>query len=285
MHRDPTASPEADALAGRDLEQFDFHGSDLRGADLTGTRLHGADFRGARLGVGAGWQALLLSIALVSSLAIGIGAGLAGAWVHQRLGAETQLERAIGIAVLVLFTVFLVVAVWRGLRVAATFVLPAIAGAALVVGAIAVIVGAGTGQGALTVIVATALCAMVVALGSFARALAGIAGWVPFMVVAVSGALAGGIAGGGYVATLIAVAAMLTARRTLQRGTAAPILSKLVISLACARGTSFRDADLTGARFESTRVRCCDLRGARLEGARFDEREPQLCRVDGTEAA
>ncbi len=226
------------------------------------------------------WSLLLALAALALSLACGVAAGWAGRVLQRFVRSDEPAARALGVFVAVVLAAFLILTVWKGLRVAARSVLPVVAALTLAVAVIAVATGAGTGRGAVAVLAFVLLTVAIVALSVVARAVAGTAGDLLFVVVAVSGAAVGAVLGGGLAATAIAIGAMLAGRRALRRGGDYPALTRLTTSLAVRGGTSFRDADLSGADLRSARLYACDFRGAKLDGARFDGATVRLCLFD-----
>jgi hypothetical protein len=175
---------------------------------------------------------------------------------------------------------FMVIFVWRGLRVAVPIVLPVALLIAFVAALAAVLSGAGTGVGFLAVLAFSALLTTVVGFATVARVAAGTLGTAMFVLVAVTGALVGSQTGGGLYAAAIAVAGMVAARRALRERWSHPGLTRVGLSVACAGGTRFRNTDLTDATFEAARLRGADFRGAVLRGTRFDRARIDLCAFD-----
>src|SRR5215203_3645543 len=119
-------------------------GADLRGKNLDGASLSYADLRGVRTGMRASWAAMLITSGLALSLGCGIAAGFAGRELKRLISSEEPLQRAVGIFVAATMTIFLILTMWRGLRVAAERVLPVVFGTAAVAAMIAISSGAGT---------------------------------------------------------------------------------------------------------------------------------------------
>jgi len=266
------------SFAGASLPFSSLAGADLRGTDLTGADLRGADLSRIRAGMSRGWTAVVVLGALALSVGIGALSGLAGQILHQAIASDDLRHRAVGLLVAAALVAFLLVGIWKGLRVAARSVLPAATAIALVAGIAGVVSGLGTGAGALAVLAFLLLVAAIEAVSVLARAVAGTAGAIYFVVVALAGALTGRVLGGGLAALAIAIGAMVMARRAPGHRDAFPLMTRLSAAIACRRGTRLRDADLTGARFDGAHLVACDLRGARLAGASFAGAEIRLCR-------
>jgi len=216
------------------------------------------------------------------ALSIGIGAisGIAGNVLHALIASDDPRRRVIGVFIAVALLVYLVVGIWKGLRFATVTVLPIAAALSVVVGMAVIVRGVGTGAGSLAVLAFMLLAAGIVALSVLARAVAGTAGAVFFLIVAVSGALTGRALGGGLAALAVAIGAMLMARRSAKRQDEFPLMTRISTALACRGGTRFRDSNLSGALFEGASLLACDFRGAELTGARFAGARLRLCRLD-----
>lgn len=262
------------------LPSANLAGSDLRGSDFTGADLHGADCSRVRCGMSRGWMLLVGVSALALSVAIGIASGWAGGVIHHLIASDDPRRRAMGLFIAVTVALLLIIGTWRGLRRATVTVLPVAAAIAVAVALVAIASGIGTGAGALAVIGFLLLALAIIALAVLARAMAGIISQPAFVVVAVGGGLVGGAIGGGLTAAAIAIGSMLMARRSSKADTLFPSISRLCATIACRRGSRFRDADLTGAIFDHAQLIACDFRGACLDRARLDRAAAHLCRFD-----
>jgi uncharacterized protein YjbI with pentapeptide repeats len=267
------------SLAGADLRAARLAGADLRGADLSKADLRDADLSGARAGMSRRWAALLVTGAMLLSIGVGVAAGLFGRWVIDLAEGPDVFHRIAAWVVAVVIFVFVLVAIGKGLWVAAR-VLPVTGGAALVLGLIAIATGLGPGTGALLAVALLVLATIVLLLSVFARAVAGTLGGVAFVAVALAGAAAGGLLRGGAIAVVLALGAVIIARRSANRHETAPWLEEIIAALACRGGTRFADADLRGARFDGAQISACDFRGANLEGTSLSPATTQYCRFD-----
>lgn len=255
-------------------------GADLRGADFSGADLHDADLSNVRTGMTRTWSALVFVVSALFSLVLGVVVGL-GAHLLRALFASTdpRLQMSamfVGASLIV----FVFAGIWRGLRAAAYQVLPVTAALAVASALIAVITRAGTGIAAALALVFLAVAAAVIGLCVLARATAGASGKVFFMLTSIAGALAAGEAGGGVGATIVAVSAMIMARRSEKREARYPMLARMTAAIACRGGTHFRNANLAGANLEHAHLVACDFRGANLDRVRLDGAELRLCCFD-----
>lgn len=279
---DDQSSVHGRSLAGAQLAAASLAGSDLRGADLSGADLHDADLRNIRSGMSRGWAALLIGGSLVFSILLGVVVGLCVRYLEGMYASDDPRERMVALYVVASLFVFVAAGIWRGLRFATSNVLPVTAALAVAAGLIAVISGSGTGIGALVAFLFLVLAAAIVGLSVLVRAIAGVVGKLVFSIVAIAGGLAGGAMDGGLTAAMVAMGAMVMARRSTKLDASYPVLARITSAVACRGGTRFRNANLAGANLEHTRLVACDFRGANLRGTRFAESTRRLCRFDPT---
>ena len=268
------------SFRGQDLAGAVFHESDLRGTDFSGANLKGADLSAARTGMRRGWELATLVVALATAIAMGVACGIGGRWLASLMQSPQPRLRWLGVFLSVELGLFLLLFVWKGFTVAARRVLPAAIAIALVAALAAIASRAGSGTGFFAVLAFSALLVAVLGVASIARVVAGSIGSAMFLLVAVTGALVGGMTGGGLYATAVALAGMVAARRALRARGAYPGLTRLGVKVACAKGTRFRNSDLSGATFEAARLHGADFRGAVLDGTRFDAAKMELCAFD-----
>lgn len=280
MTSPPISNVRGRSLAGAGLAAVTLAGEDLRGTDFTGADLHDADLSNVRAGMSPRWEAWIVLGSLAVSIALGVLIGVCARYLATIITTSGDVRaRMAGLYVGSALLVFLVAGIWKGLRYATNTVLPVIVAIAIAAALTAVITGTGTGLVALVTAVFVALAVVLVALAALVRAMAGTVGTLAFVLVALSGALAAGIAGGGWLATAIAIGAMLMARRSEHIESLYPGLARATAAIACRGGTRFRDADLRGARFANARLVACDFRGAKLDGAQLDHATMRLCRM------
>lgn len=271
----------ARSFRGQNLERASLAGSDLRGVDLSGAILRGADLRGVRTGMRPAWAALVVALAMVSSIAAGVVAGYAGRLVERAIASEVPGLRAMGIFVAVALAVFLfTTAIW-GLRSAVRLVLPIELSVVVIAAVVAIATGAGTGRAAFVGLAYLVVVALTVTLATLARTVAGGAGAIFFTIVAISGALTGAALGGGLAATAIALASLVAGQRVLRGAKGFPRLERIASRIAARGGTSFRHADLSGAHLEEAKLSASDFRGARLDAVEWTSATRRLCVFDG----
>jgi len=263
------------SMAGANLSSATLSGFDLRGTDLSGADLRDADLSLIRSGMTPAWTALVVGAALVVSVALGLVIGASTRYLRAMYESADVRLRFVALFVSASLLVFVVAGVWRGLRFATRDVLPVTAALAIAAGLIAIVTGTGTGAGALTAVMFLVVAAVIVVLAVLVRAVGGAGGRVLFSLVAIAGGLAGGAAGGGLFAALVAISAMLMARRDH-----APLLARTTAAVASRHGTSFRNANLAGANLNGAKLIACDFRGADLHGARLDRAHAMLCWFD-----
>ena len=95
-------------------------------------------------------------------------------------------------------------------------------------------------------------------------------------LVAVLGGLASGRAHGGIAGIVVAVSLVIISKRALRGDPRDTFLRGIAHRLTQRWGTSFVDADLTGADFTGTNASRADLSGATLEGVSWDPGQGSL---------
>jgi hypothetical protein len=271
-----TADVRGKSFAGAHLPSASLAGFDLRGTDLSGADLHDADLSMIRSGMTRGWAIVVVAGSLLVSVGLGVIIGLCAHKLRTLYLSNDVRFRMLSMFVGASLIVFLAAGVWRGLSYATRSVLPVTAALAVACGLIAIASGTGHGAAALVAVVAVALAAGIVMLGVLVRSVAGTGGQLMFAIVAIAGGLAGGASNGGLLSAVVAVSAMLMARRESKSAT----LSRAAAAVVSRHGTSFRNANLAGARFNGARLVACDFRGANLRDTHFDRNATRLCRFD-----
>ena len=123
--------------------------------------------------------------------------------------------------------------------------------------------------------------AVAVGLGAAARALAGPAGSIGFVIAALTGAVVSTMLGGGALGTIVALGAVVLGQLSLRKKEGFDAVNRAVVAFSSRGGTRFRGADLRGARFDDAELRACDFRGAKLdEGATERAKTIKLCIFD-----
>ena len=251
------------------LRQADFTGADLRGADFSYAILSGAKFNHAKLGIQKSSRVFLLFFSLVLSLLSGYVAMLAGSTVHKLvLSGDWRLQGS-GYILIGFFILFTAVALWKGLDTAVTKILLTLIGITGALGLIMFVTGYGTGEGALYGLFALLLMAMMFVVGTVARTTIGTLGsTILFVLVAISGGMFGRSVGGGIGTIVMAIACALISKRALkEKGDT--LLRKVALTVSTYFGTSFKQANLSGADFSDAEIKNTNFSGANLNGANW----------------
>jgi hypothetical protein len=283
-HRVPLRKLSNKPQSSLDLHGADLSGNDLRSLDLNGADLRFADLRRVRTGLNLAARARLGLFAILLAVGGGVLSGFAGQWLGVAFGSRSLLEHWIGITVAAELLLFLSAALWRGLGFAVRTVLLPVSAAAFLVSLIGLMTGK-TGAAGGAVIAFSALVFALITLATLARTLAHSTGLLLLLLVALSGSLVGRALHGGLVSTSLAVAAFVLARRTSRGDPELPYLTRLSRRIACAGGTSLRNADLRGARLAHCQLVCTDLRGARLDGAELTGASEFMCSLDPAQSS
>jgi len=226
-------------------------------------------------------MALLVTIALAGSLAVGAASGWAGATLRHLLSSPDSTQRVIGGIVTSYVVLLLAGSLQRGMRATERRMLPPI----LVLSALATVTGwllGGTGAAGVAMLALSLAIYVLVVLGTLARTLAGTFGQVLFVVVALSGALVGKLLGGGFPAAAIALGAMVLGRRSLSGDQRSPSVARVAVDLACAFGTSFRGADLRGAQLDGAVLAYTDVEHALLDPGALQHASVRTCKLDSS---
>ncbi|NES22320.1 MAG: pentapeptide repeat-containing protein, partial [Symploca sp. SIO3E6] len=236
------------SFKGMSLAGADFSEADIRGTNFTNAYLRDAKFCGAKAGLQRRWAVFLVLASWLLSALSGIFSIWISLLVELALDTSSIENSTAGIASLIVLTVFLIVAIRKGLAAGFGTAAVAVAGA----GALALAVAL-----AATVAVAGALAAAVTVL----------------LALALAVALAVALAGAGAVAVAVAVAVALLGAylgwRSLKGDERDAWIHTIAIAFAAIGGTSFRNADLTDADFKEARLKSTDFRKANLTRIRW----------------
>jgi hypothetical protein len=262
---------------GRDPEDADFSGKDLRGADFTGANLRAANFSNATLGVAPRVGVMLLVIGILISVGAGVAIGWSVDGLRHRISADRWDEVAEGSSVALILVILVAVIIWKGFDLAFKVVV-AVYFTMLVINVVANLIWDEVEY--VRMLRATAIViflVLAVAAGIFGRVVGGVFGSWSIAVVAVLGGLASGRFEGGLAGILVAISLVTISKRAVRGDPRDRSLRKEAHRLIHRWGTSFRDADLTGADFTGVNVSLCDLRGATVVGVKWDpEQSPSL---------
>ena len=259
---------------GQDLEGADFSGQDVRGVDFTEANLRSANFSDATLGVAPRVGVILLGIALLISLGAGVAIGWSVDGLRHRISADQWDEIAEGSSMAVILVVLVAVIIWRGFDLAFKVVV-AVYFALLVINVVANLIWDEVEY--VRTLRATAIViflVLAVAAGIFGRVVGGVFGSWSTAMVAVLGGLASGRFEGGLAGIVVAISLVTISKRAARGDPRDRALRREAHRLIHRWGTSFRDADVTGADFTGANVSLCDLRGATVVGVKWDPDQP-----------
>jgi hypothetical protein len=255
---------------GQDLEGADFSDKDLRGVDFAGANLRSANFRDATFGVEPRVGVMLLGIGLLISVGAGVAIGWSVDGLRHRISADQWDEVAEGSSMAVILVVLVAVIIWRGFDLAFKVVV-AVYFALLVVNVVANLIWDEVEY--VRTLRATAIViflVLAVAAGIFGRVVGGVFGSWSTAMVAVLGGLASGRFEGGLAGIVVAISLVTISKRAVRGDPRDRTLRREAHRLIHRWGTSFRDADVSGADFTGANASLCDLRGATVVGVKWD---------------
>jgi uncharacterized protein YjbI with pentapeptide repeats len=257
-------------FAGRSLAGADFRDTDIRGTDFSAAELRGARFSRSRGGVPPLWAALVIAVALLLASLLGVVAALATSAMGQRLSSGEGTDRLAVLVIAAIGFAMITTAVFRDIRQAALVGVVVSAAVFSVVIPLLLIQGDFSAQAAAISIIWLVAIFGTFIVGALARAAAGIISPTAFLIVAAAGALTARNAGGAIFAILIAIAAVVFARRALANPGGAGRLHASTRGLVLGRATTYRRADLTDAEFTDAVTGPSDFTDADITGATFE---------------
>ena len=260
------------------LMNTSFQGSDLRGADFSGANLTGANLTEVHTGIAPSNNRVIFLVALLISMLSGYMAMLAGSTVQGMLKSGDEKIKAAAIISLVLVVVFVGYYYLKGGRtVIKHLLLPAFI-LSLLIGVIAYLSGLGTGRGMLFLMLVLLLVVVMIAIGTVARAIAGVlSSSILFIIVAAAGSIFGSTVGGGLGAVGLAIACALISKRALSGAKGFDALKKLAFLITSRFGTSFRNANLTSANFSNSKINNSDFTNANLSSVNWNDSKKENC--------
>jgi uncharacterized protein YjbI with pentapeptide repeats len=278
------------SFKGQDLTGADFSYADIRGVDFTGAILKNVNFRHAQAGLQRRWAITIVILSFILSALSGFLSATGGSLLGFLLIENNSENIYVGIASLVVLSVFFLMTFFRGAASACGFLVMSITATGLAgvlwAGIIALSwAGIGTTTGTMTLaagvtlVVTGAVSVIVASLGTVliagVAALAGAVAGLPALMVTIlpAGVLAGIIAVfafkvgfiagvvGVTVAALVVLLSAYIACAALFGDENQEWVRNIVISTATSKGTNFENADLTDA----------DLTQARLKNSNFNQ--------------
>ena len=255
---------------GQNLTDTDFSGADLRGADFTGAILKNANFSKCRTGLKTSTSVVVFLFALVVSLLSGYVAMIAGATFQFLINSPDQNLVIAGYILTGLILFFLILTLWKGGKLTLLVIALTII-AILLLGSVFLMTGAGTGLGSTYSSLFLILFVVMLTVGSIARATAGsLSSNILFFVVAIGGGMFGRSLGGGLGTIILAIACAIISKRALADKKKFPWLNKISVTVGSYFGTSFKNADLTGADFSESVISNSNFAGAKLSGVKWE---------------
>ena len=266
------------SFQNENLVNTSFRGSDLRGADFSGANLTGADLKQVKTGITPFKTGVIFFITLVVSMLSGYIAMLAGNTIQEMLKSGDVKIKVAGIVSIILIVTFIIYFYFKGGRsVIRNLLLPAFL-ISIVIGGIAYFSGLGTGKGMLFLCLALLMVVVLIAIGTIARALAGVlSSFILFILVSATGSVFGSRIGGGISATIMAVSCVVITRRALGGGKGFESLRRLASLITRKFGTSFQGANLANASFSGSTIQNADFTDADLSSVNWGDSKKENC--------
>lgn len=259
------------SFQGAKLDGADFTAADVRGTDFSKASLVDADYTNARIGVQPVIGALILSAAMLVSVAAGVVVGLLADGMQQRITSKEWQGIFGGIILLALMVLFFYMLMSRGIERALKIYLIAVVIAVALDFVVVSIFGEPRYRDGLPVIGLVLMFGPAAVAGILGRVVGGVFGSWAIGIVAVLGGVAAGRVHGGITAIVVTIILVLVAKRALKADDR-DLLSRRVASRIIARyGTRFAGADLTRASFGDTALTQADVSGAVLDGTDWSE--------------
>lgn len=266
----------------QNLQNSDFSGANLCGADFSKAVLTNADFSKCKTGLKPISAVVIFIFAMVISLLSGYIAMLTGSTVQIMLKSPDTNIFTAGYITIGLIIIFILLAIWKGGQKTLISVVVTII-AALLVGLVSWLSGAGTGMGSVYASLALILFVLMVIAGTISRTTAGmLASNILFLIVAVGGGMFGKSLGGGIGTVVLAVSCAIISKRILSGASDFSFIRKIALTVGSYFGTSFKDADLTGANFSESIVKNTNFTGTKLSEINWEGSKKKFCIGENT---
>ena len=265
---------------GQTLPNADFSGADLRGTDFAEALITNANFSKCKTGLRTSSAVLIFILALLISLLSGYIAMLTGDTIKTMIKSPDNNIVTAGYITFGLFIVFILMAIWKGGKNTMISIVVTVV-AVLIAGLIGLLTGAGTGMGSLYSTLAIILFVAMIIVGTISRATAGtLSSNIIFLIVAIGGGMFGKSLGGGLGTVILAISCAIISKNALSNKKKFPWLNKIAVTVGTYFGTSFKNADLTGADFSESEIRNTNFSGAKLSGVNWENSKKKFNLVD-----
>jgi len=300
------------SFKGQDLTGVDFSYSDIRGADFTNAILKDANFSNTTAGLQRRWAIMIVLFSLLLSGLSGLISAVGGSLVGFILINSDRENLYVGVASLIILSVFFLLSIRQGLLTACGFLAVAIALAVVTAVAWAgfvAVVWSGLARTSEAIEIAPIVA--VIATGTVAVIVTAVGAVFVTITAAITGAIAGLFAVtatvmfAGLIAGAVSVYAMMVNPVAgIAAGTVSLILvilsayigcgaiyedkkqnfvRKIAISLITRYGTSFRNADLTDADFTQAKLKSANFTKAKVKRTNwFEIKKVHLAAVNTT---
>ncbi|MBL1203127.1 MAG: pentapeptide repeat-containing protein [Nostoc sp. GBBB01] len=268
------------SFKGQDLAGANFSYADIRSADFTGANLRNANFSHATAGLQRRWAVFLICVSWLLSGVSGLLSAFTGVLIANIFNSSS-LENQIGgwTALIVVIVVFIVI-LYQGLNSVVAFAVAVAVASAVAVAVASVVAVAGTGAFTGVIVGAFVGAAAVAFAGAFAFAVAvavaiiGVGTGAFFGVGVIAGASVGvgviakAFVGASVIAGAYTIAGALfsafIAWRAMKGDEKYSLIRNISVAFAAFGGTSFRNANLTDAKFTAATLKTIDFRKANL---------------------
>jgi hypothetical protein len=253
-----------------ETSEKNFSGADLRGRDFTGADLANADFSKCKTGLKTSSAVLIFIFSLLLSLLSGYISMLTGKTIQIMIKSTDANVVTSGYIIAGLMLLFILLSIWKGGKNTFLYVIITII-ASLLIGLIFWLTGAGTGMGSLYSSLALILFILMIFAGVISRAAAGtMSSTIIYLIVAIGGSVFSKSLGGGLGTMVLAISCAIISKRILAGKSEFPLIRKVALTIGSYFGTSFKNADLTGANFSDSTINNTNFTGAKLSGVNWE---------------
>ncbi|MGB3760664.1 MAG: pentapeptide repeat-containing protein [Rivularia sp. (in: cyanobacteria)] len=300
------------SFKGQNLTGADFSYSDIRGADFTNAILRDANFSQTKSGLQRRWAIILIFFSLLLSAISGLMSAVGGSLVGFILIDSARDNVYVGVASLIILSVFFLLSIRKGLLSACVFLAVAIALAIVAAvtwaGFVAVVWSglAATSEateiapivvvvmmGTVAVIVTAVGAVSVTITAAITGAIAGI--FAVIITVMIAGTVAGSVsvyammvnpvAGivTGIVSVILVIVSAFIGCSAVSEDKKQNFVRKIAISLTTRYGTNFCNADLTDADFTQAKLKSANFTKAKVKRTNwFEIKQVHLATVSTT---